>query len=53
MNKTIDNLEELKIEDLEEQDYLLIWDYSENVTKKISFATLMEFMEMMDGKYEN
>lgn len=50
MNTRITDLEELCIEDLEENDSLLIWDASEQTTKKVSFQTLMSFIEFMNEK---
>lgn len=34
MNVQLKDLDELKLEDIEEFDYLLIWDFSEQKTKK-------------------
>lgn len=50
MNKRLIELEPLELEDLEEDDFLLIWDTSENQTRRIAFQTLIDFIQMMEGK---
>jgi hypothetical protein len=49
MNKRLIELNSLELEDLEEDDFLLIWDTSENQTKRVSFQTLIDFIKMMEG----
>lgn len=48
INRTIDDLEELLLEDIEEFDTLLIWDESEKKTKKVSIQTLMDYLKMIN-----
>jgi hypothetical protein len=48
MNVQLKDLDELKLEDIEEFDYLLIWDFSEQKTKKVLIQTLMDYLKMMN-----
>jgi hypothetical protein len=53
MNFRLKDLEDLKFEDLEEFDCLLVWDESEQKTKKVEFQSLILFLQMMSGNLDN
>lgn len=50
VNKKINELEEMELADLEEQDYLLVWDDNEKKTKKVELQSIIMFIQMMMGK---
>jgi hypothetical protein len=50
MNVRLQDLDELKLEDIEEFDYLLIWDFSEQKTKKVLIQTLMDYLKMLNNQ---
>lgn len=50
MNVQLKDLDELELEDIEEFDYLLIWDFSEQKTKKVLIQTLMDYLKMMNNQ---
>lgn len=48
--KSIDELDELTLEDIEEFDSVLIWDVSEQKTKKVLIQTLMDYLKMINSQ---
>jgi hypothetical protein len=48
MNVQLKDLEELKLEDIEEFDFLLIWDFSEQKAKKVLIQTLVDYLKMIN-----
>ena len=50
MNVHLQDLDELQLEDIEEFDYLLIWDFSEQKTKKVLIQTLVDYLKMVNGQ---